>query len=235
MGRLLIQFAGTNTTKALSETLSKNVIIVDEDLHQLRLHDGVTPGGHIIGGSGSSNIDDLTITKNINQEMQTVATVNANTATGATNPIYYWIGTAAEYTAQNIATLHPDWICFIIDKASPAVNHHVIEAQYPDASNGYTWYFKYSDGWVEQGGVQIGNGVYGKATVNLPVEMADNTYQAFGNIGWINESTWYTNSSTSAVMAAITDVTGATTDKTTTTFSIQSFSTHNWYACGMAA
>lgn len=55
MGRLLIQFAGTNTTKALSETLPKNTIIVDEDLHQLRLHDGTTAGGHIIGGSGSGS------------------------------------------------------------------------------------------------------------------------------------------------------------------------------------
>lgn len=56
MGRLLIQFAGTNTTKALSETLPKNTIIVDEDLHQLRLHDGTTPGGHIIGGSSGGGV-----------------------------------------------------------------------------------------------------------------------------------------------------------------------------------
>lgn len=56
MGRLLIQFAGTNTTKALSETLPKNTIIVDEDLHQLRLHDGTTQGGHIIGTSGGSGV-----------------------------------------------------------------------------------------------------------------------------------------------------------------------------------
>ena len=56
MGRLLIQFAGTNTTKALSETLPKNTIIVDEDLHQLRLHDGTTAGGHIIGGSSGGGV-----------------------------------------------------------------------------------------------------------------------------------------------------------------------------------
>lgn len=56
MGRLLIQFAGTNTTKALSETLPKNTIIVDEDLHQLRLHDGSTAGGHLIGGSSGSGV-----------------------------------------------------------------------------------------------------------------------------------------------------------------------------------
>lgn len=56
MGRLLIQFPGTTTAKALTETLSKNVIIVDEDLHQLRLHDGSTAGGHLIGGSSGSGV-----------------------------------------------------------------------------------------------------------------------------------------------------------------------------------
>lgn len=56
MGRLLIQFPGTTTAKALTETLSKNVVIVDEDLHQLRLHDGSTAGGHLIGGSSGSGV-----------------------------------------------------------------------------------------------------------------------------------------------------------------------------------
>lgn len=51
MGRVLVQQPGTNTAKALSETLPKNVIIVDEDLQELRLHDGVTPGGKLIGQS----------------------------------------------------------------------------------------------------------------------------------------------------------------------------------------
>lgn len=55
MGRVLVQQPGTNTTKASTEILPKNVIIVDEDLHQLRLHDGTTPGGHVIGSSGSGN------------------------------------------------------------------------------------------------------------------------------------------------------------------------------------
>lgn len=111
----------------------------------------------------------------------------------------------------------------------------LVAVQRPSADNNYTWYRKYSDGWVEQGGIQIGNSTYGKATVNLPVEMADNTYQAFGNIGWPNETAWYTTTGSAPGQALITDVCGATTDKTTTTFSIQSFSTHNWYVCGMAA
>ena len=111
----------------------------------------------------------------------------------------------------------------------------VVDYQMPTAANNYTWYRKYKSGWVEQGGVQIGNSTYGKATVNLPVEMADNTYQAFGNIGWVNENAWYTNTGGAPGQAMITDLCGATTDKTTTSFSIQSFSTHNWYVCGMAA
>lgn len=55
MGRVLVQQPGTNTTKASTEILPKNIIIVDEDLHQLRLHDGTTPGGHVIGSSGGGN------------------------------------------------------------------------------------------------------------------------------------------------------------------------------------
>ena len=111
----------------------------------------------------------------------------------------------------------------------------IVDFQIPTANNNYTWFRKYASGWVEQGGVQIGNSTYGKATVILPVEMADNTYQAFGNIGWANETAWYTTTGGTSGQAMITDVCGATTDKTTTTFSIQSFSTHNWYVCGMAA
>lgn len=70
------------------------------------------------GGGSIDAIDNLTITKNGSDEIQAVATVNANTATGATNPVYDWVGTLAEYNAQNIETLHPDWVCYITDDVS---------------------------------------------------------------------------------------------------------------------
>lgn len=70
------------------------------------------------GGGGISNIDNITITTNTDDEIQAVATVNQNPAAGATNPVYDWVGTLAEYQAQNIETLHPDWICYIIDDVS---------------------------------------------------------------------------------------------------------------------
>lgn len=190
MGRLLIQFPGTNTTKALSETLPKNTIIVDEDLHQLRLHDGTTVGGHIIGGGSIDAIDGATITKNSDDEIQAVATVNQNTASGATNPVFDWVGTLAEYQAQNIETLHPDWLCYITDdnvaQAFDAYSkiesnaryvqqgYQVIESQAPTAGNSYTWYRKYADGWVEQGGTT--DGTSNPTAITLPVEMMDTNY-----------------------------------------------------------
>ncbi len=56
MGRVLVQLPGSNTTKLLSETLPKNVLVVDEQLHQLRVHDGTTPGGHVIGDTAGSGV-----------------------------------------------------------------------------------------------------------------------------------------------------------------------------------
>lgn len=147
-------------------------------------------GKKLAGGGGGVAIDNLTITENTSDEIQAVATVNANTATGATNPIYDWVGTLAEYTAQNIATAHPDWLCYITDDNTAQAfdaysktesdaryvqqGHQVIEFQEPTADNNYTWYRLYADGWVEQGGIAVGNPV----TITLPIVMANSNYMA---------------------------------------------------------
>ena len=50
----------------------------------------------------------------------------------------------------------------------------LVAVQYPSAANNYTWYRKYSDGWVEQGGLSsVSNS--GVQTA-LPVTMADTNY-----------------------------------------------------------
>lgn len=54
------------------------------------------------------------------------------------------------------------------------VTHVVIEFQEPTADNGYTWYRKYADGWVEQGG--LAESSYGDYDVVLPIEMSDTMY-----------------------------------------------------------
>lgn len=132
--------------------------------------------------------DDLTITKNSSDEIQSVATVNANSATGAQATVFNWVGTLQQYTAQNIATTHPEWVCYITDDTSGSAStyskseidallaHIVIEYQAPTAENNYTWYRKYSDGWVEQGGICPSLGY----TVTFPVVMTDVNYTALG-------------------------------------------------------
>lgn len=52
----------------------------------------------------------------------------------------------------------------------------VVSKQDPTPENNYTWYRKYSDGWVEQGGMLYGTG---KVTVTLSIEMVDTNYNIF--------------------------------------------------------
>ena len=151
-----------------------------------------------LGGGSVKDIDNVTITKNATDKIQTVATVNQNTVTGATNPVYNWVGTLEEYNTQNIETLHPDWVCYITDDVSGgdsvytkeqvnsllalkvSTGHEVIAFQAPTAQNNYTWYRKYADGWVEQGGLatipsRTGQGG-SSMTVTFPIPMADYNY-----------------------------------------------------------
>lgn len=162
----------------------------------------VRQNGVIIAGSGSGSVDvdNSTITTNAMDEIQAVATINANTAAGATNPVYDWVGTLAEHTAQDIANQHPDWICYITDDINGGTSvytksevdtllagkvdtgNEIIEYQAPTSGNNYTWYCKYKNGWVIQGGRQTGStsvpsGGQGQfAAITLPVPMANNAY-----------------------------------------------------------
>jgi hypothetical protein len=48
-------------------------------------------------------------------EIQPRSIENRNTAQTAIVDKYDWVGTTAEYVEQDVATLHPDWVCFITD------------------------------------------------------------------------------------------------------------------------
>ena len=62
-------------------------------------------------------------------------------------------------------------------------SHEVIAFQAPTAGNNYTWYRKYADGWVEQGGVTGAITVAGNSGTNtdviLPITMADTHYNIY--------------------------------------------------------
>lgn len=111
-----VAFSGSYNDLSNKPTIGNATIIIKQG--------GITKGSFTVNQTGNeeididqggSDIDNLTITKNTDDEIQAVATVNQNTATGATNPVYDWVGTLAEYQAQNIETLHPNWLCYITD------------------------------------------------------------------------------------------------------------------------
>ena len=67
---------------------------------------------------------------------------------------------------------------------SADISHRVIEVQAPTSQNNYTWYRKYADGWVEQGGIAASR----DETITLPVAMADANYiintDVIGTVEW---------------------------------------------------
>lgn len=85
--------------------------------------------------------------------------------------------------------------------------HEVIEFQAPTAENNYTWYRKYADGWIEQGGyIGVPDLEATTVTVTFPIVMADTNYVMFKTLAssvsntrvYINEVSFYNRTTTSA-------------------------------------
>lgn len=156
----------------------------------------------IAGAGGGSEEDNLSITKNASDKIQTIGVIDQNDSSLA---IKIWTGTQAEYDA--IVTKDPETEYIITDdiggsatviaELAEAVNdkvdkgHQVIEFQVPTADNGYTWYRKYADGWVEQGGVGTSH-QYNTTSINatFPIEMQDVNYQVLVSAGESTQQSW---------------------------------------------
>lgn len=52
----------------------------------------------------------------------------------------------------------------------------LVDFQLPTSSNNYTWYRKYSSGWVEQGGITGSSAGDAAKNITFPIEMADTNY-----------------------------------------------------------
>ena len=76
-----------------------------------------TDGDNLVWDTVFQKTDEVTINLNANNELEAIGVINKNNAVTATNPVYDWVGTMAEYTAQDVANQHPDWVCFITDDA----------------------------------------------------------------------------------------------------------------------
>ena len=110
-----VAFSGSYNDLSNKPTIGNATITINQGGTQKGTFTVNQSGDTIINLDAGSDIDNLTITKNADDELQAIGVINKNTETGATNPIYDWAGTEEEYEIQNIATLHPEWLCFITD------------------------------------------------------------------------------------------------------------------------
>lgn len=86
--------------------------------------------------------------------------------------LYFYVGNFTQTAIENTAGLNAELFNDKVD-----VGHEVIAFQAPTAGNNYTWYRKYADGWVEQGG-NVSTSSDSAYNVVLPVTMANDKYTA---------------------------------------------------------
>ena len=93
--------------------------IVYTDSNTIKIGDGTHVFSQLPEFSSNDSVgDNSTIKANSAKKLQAHGTLNQNpSATGNLTKVFDWIGTNQEYTTQNIATTHPDWLCFITDDA----------------------------------------------------------------------------------------------------------------------
>ena len=82
----------------------------------------------------------------------------------------------------------------------------LVAVQRPTAANDYTWYRKYSDGWVEQGGFYDKGSVvtdWPSLTVTYPITMADTNYVLLTQAGRNNADTTKINNQSFVISRTI--------------------------------
>lgn len=88
--------------------------------------------------------------------------------------LYFYVGNFTQTALENTAGVTTEAL-----NTKVTIGHEVVEFQEPTAANNYTWYRKYRDGWVEQGGQFVKTG--GQNALHeqtLPVPMANAAYYA---------------------------------------------------------
>lgn len=105
--------------------------------------------------------------------------------------------------------------------SNPATNNTLVEYRYNEDGS---WYRKYSDGWLEQGGMLPAEGAYVNRTITLVKAMANSSYIVLLENGYpsrMNEMHGVWNKTTTSFQATNIRVSGD--------------GQGNWYACGMGA
>ena len=92
-----------------------------------------------------------------------------------------------------------------------------------------SWYRKYSDGWIEQGGYVFSDSNLGYIDVTFSIPFVNNP--ALINIYGELTDDWFT-ATTTQITGIYSTAFGAIGTTTTTRFRLSSYGEHSWYACG---
>ena len=163
-----------------------------------------------------------------NWEVRGYSAIDMSRYNAAEKRLYFYMGNFRKTALENSAGINMEILNNKVD--IDQLQNYVIlsEFQAPTAENNYTWYKKYTNGWVEQGGLfdALSNNSGTENTVYLPIRMADTNYTAVPGLHSVTNDTgiylFVKTKSTDSVIfmsnLAAVDLSG-----------------QNWMVCGMAA
>lgn len=93
--------------------------------------------------------------------------------------LYFYVGNFEQSAIEQTAGINAEMF-------NDLNAHKIIEVQNPTEENGYSWYRKYADGWVEQGGKLTGAAAY---DVTFMVPFADLAYVASATLLYTHTGT----------------------------------------------
>lgn len=114
--KLLYTYSSSDNSWGEGDTLSQDTLYIDGTNNDMYIWDGTNV--RKVGGSGGAagNVDGVTTSLNINDQIQAIGVINKNGNT----PKYDWVGTQQEYDA--LQTYNTNWIYYIVDSNNPTGN-----------------------------------------------------------------------------------------------------------------
>lgn len=186
-------------------------------------------GNTVSTASGSYNASDIKFDASASNAIYGASTTVQAPATEMY--LYFYVGTFLQSAIVNTAGIAAEQLNTLTHDVIDLNAHKVIEFQAPTSTNNYTWYRKYADGWVEQGGIKrnITSGANTNVSVALPVPMADLNYTAvvtavYNGTGDNTVNFSVNSSSTTTTLVAVKHWSNTTTDNALV-----------WAVSGMAA
>ena len=123
------------------------------------------------GGENSGTGANRTLGVTTDSTKSGVKTTTIEQDTDQYKYLYFYVGNFTQTALENTAGVTTEALNNKVDKG-----FDIVEFQEPTAANGYTWYKKYRNGWVEQGGIKKGIANNSNVNVSLPITMSDTNY-----------------------------------------------------------